>query len=101
MMISPEMPRSRAWHVVYTTIMAAPPGALRAAQVQSLLSLLNYNDPAYSHMASGAESDAPSSVPSWKVLVMDQTSTDILVTSMSVPVLRENGVTIFPCVATN
>ncbi|WFD35598.1 Vesicle trafficking between the ER and Golgi [Malassezia cuniculi] len=76
--------------------MAAPPGALRAAQVQSLLSLLNYNDPAFSHMASGADGDTPSAPPAWKVLVMDQTSTDILVTSLSVPVLREHGVTLFP-----
>ena len=84
-------------HVAFNHFtMAAPPGALRASQVQSLLSLLNFNDPAFSHLSSGADGEAPNGPPVWKVLVMDPTSTDILVTSLSVPVLRENGVTLFP-----
>lgn len=74
---------------------------LRAAQIRSLVSLLNFNDPNFSHLSTNQRStddDAGSSIPKappvWKVLVMDQTSTDILSTSLRVQDLRENGVTL-------
>lgn len=74
---------------------------LRNAQFRSLVSLLNFNDPNFSHMgpskSTGEEEGAtglPKAPPVWKVLVMDQTSTDILSTSLRVQDLRENGVTL-------
>ncbi|WFD42064.1 Vesicle trafficking between the ER and Golgi [Malassezia psittaci] len=78
-------------------------GQLRSAQIRSLVSLLNFNDPNFSHtagsQAGGAEDSSTSSTtlkapPVWKVLVMDPTSTDILSTSLRVQDLRENGVTL-------
>ena len=76
-------------------------GQLRAAQVRSLISLLNFNDPNFSHLGNNrgsADDDTAGSVPKappvWKVLIMDPTSTDILSTSLRVQDLRENGVTL-------
>lgn len=69
--------------------------SLRTAQVQSLLAMLNFNDPNFSHSAAnGDEAGVPVHPPVWKVLVMDQTSTDILATSLRVQDLRDNGVTL-------
>jgi len=80
---------------------AVGPSSLRAAQVHSLLSLLNFNDPSFSHLTAGARAgddkdsgSLPGMPPVWKVLVMDATSTDILATSLRVQNLRENGVTL-------
>lgn len=71
--------------------------SLRSAQVHSLLSMLNFNNPAFSHTSSaGQQGDksGPAAPPVWKVLIMDSTSTDILATSLRVQDLRENGVTL-------
>ena len=72
--------------------------SLRSAQVHSLLSMLNFNDPTFSHTSgrSKQEDNAPAvtAPPVWKILIMDQTSTDILATSLRVQDLRENGVTL-------
>lgn len=79
---------------------ATDAGTLRDAQVHSLVSLLNFNDPAFSHLSAGGqrtgsdEKDVAVAPPVWKVLVMDQTSTDILATSLRVQDLRDNGVTL-------
>ncbi|EPQ28845.1 uncharacterized protein PFL1_03648 [Pseudozyma flocculosa PF-1] len=97
---------------------AAAGSSLRSAQLQSLLSLLNLNNPSFSHSstassapgsaytsrpgsASGVEGpdakgqiEVPSGPPVWKVLVMDKVSKDILATSLRVQDLRENGVTL-------
>lgn len=76
------------------------PASLRSAQVQSLMSMLNFNDPTFSHTSgrSGPKQDEQAPViaapPVWKILIMDPTSTDILATSLRVQDLRENGVTL-------
>ena len=78
-------------------------GTLRAAQVHALLSMLNLNAavkskasrPPTAGSSSAAKSiDVPQGPPTWKVLVMDKTSQDILATSMRVQDLRDNGVTL-------
>ncbi|WFD29613.1 Vesicle trafficking between the ER and Golgi [Malassezia sp. CBS 17886] len=76
-------------------------GSLRASQVRALVSMLNFNDPSYVHGGAGATggrggADAADAAapPTWKILVMDQASTDILATSLRVQDLRENGVTL-------
>ena len=60
--------------------------------------MLNFNDPTFSHTSgrSKQEDNAPAvtAPPVWKILIMDQTSTDILATSLRVQDLRENGVTL-------
>ena len=74
--------------------------SLRSAQVQSLLSMLNFNDPAFSHTTGRSSVKPDQSMPTvaappvWKILIMDPTSTDILATSLRVQDLRENGVTL-------
>ncbi|PWZ02687.1 Sec1-like protein [Testicularia cyperi] len=94
--------------------------SLRNAQVHSLLSLLNLNNPSFNHASSssasapgsaynsrpgsaagvpggqdgGVDTSIPSGPPVWKVLVMDKVSKDILATSLRVQDLRENGVTL-------
>lgn len=74
-------------------------GVLRDAQVRSLVSMLNFNDPSFSHTGTSkgtgeGSSAVPKPPPVWKVLIMDPTSTDILSTSLRVQDLRENGVTL-------
>lgn len=105
--------RAPQWQHRDTHAMAAPvPGAapggvqaqssshatsLRSAQVHSLLSMLNFNNPAFSHTSSAGQQGDKSVPPAplvWKVLIMDPTSTDILATSLRVQDLRENGVTL-------
>ncbi|KAN0063034.1 Vesicle trafficking between the ER and Golgi [Thecaphora frezii] len=101
----------------YGAASSSATGSLRAAQLQSLLSLLNLNDPSFSHASTASSApgstynsrpgsaagdrDAkaqdiavPSGPPVWKVLIMDRISKDILATSLRVQDLRENGVTL-------
>lgn len=63
--------------------------SLRAQQQQSLVSLLNFNDPSPSNALS-----------TWKVLVLDSRAQDVLATTLRVADLRDNGVTLHMQVAT-
>jgi predicted unusual protein kinase regulating ubiquinone biosynthesis (AarF/ABC1/UbiB family) len=73
---------------------------LRSAQLQSLLSILNFNNPVSSASTSqvhnGTTNDLASSSgpPVWKVLILDKISQEILATSMRVQDLRDQGVTL-------
>jgi hypothetical protein len=90
--------------------------SLRDKQVASLISLLNFNQPAPSSAAvsgsssshshgstngsagplAGLGSDAAlnAPLPTWKVLVLDQRAQDVLATTLRVQDLRDNGVTL-------
>ena len=80
------------------------PQTLRSAQLQSLLSILNFNNPVPSSSAAQVQNGngiaasiegASSSGPSvWKVLILDKVSQEILATSMRVQDLRDQGVTL-------
>lgn len=91
---------------------AAGGNNLRSAQIHSLLSMLNLNKPISTSSSSsrsplsntstqqsnGSTSSSssliPTQLPTWKILIMDRTSQDILATSLRVQDLRENGVTL-------
>ena len=91
---------------------AAGGNNLRSAQIHSLLSMLNLNKPISNSSSSsrsplsntstqqsnGSTSSSssliPTQLPTWKILIMDRTSQDILATSLRVQDLRENGVTL-------
>jgi hypothetical protein len=77
---------------------------LRSAQLQSLLSILNFNQPVSSttstsqlHNGGATSSELASTSgtpPVWKVLILDKVSQEILATSMRVQDLRDQGVTL-------
>lgn len=77
---------------------------LRSAQLQSLLSILNFNQPVSStltsqlHNGGTASNDLASSSSGgpavWKVLILDKVSQEILATSLRVQDLRDQGVTL-------
>lgn len=97
---------------------AAAAPTLRDRQVQSLLSMLNFNQPpthlpgsngsssgsgsgsvngnnsrsALPGMSSDPSTSAP--LPTWKVLVLDQRAQDVLATTLRVQDLRDAGVTL-------
>ncbi|UZJ51483.1 hypothetical protein CBS101457_000803 [Exobasidium rhododendri] len=79
---------------------SSPQQTLRSAQLQSLLSILNFNNPVSSSSTTQiyngtAANDLTSSGPSvWKVLILDKVSQEILATSMRVQDLRDQGVTL-------
>ena len=94
---------------------AAAAPTLRDRQVQSLLSMLNFNQPpthltgSNGHVGSsstangssrsalpGMSSDPSTSapLPTWKVLVLDQRAQDVLATTLRVQDLRDAGVTL-------
>jgi hypothetical protein len=56
--------------------------SLRDLQQSSLVNLLNFNDP------------SSSTLPSWKVLILDARAQDVLATTLRVSDLRDNGVTL-------
>ena len=77
--------------------MARP--TLLQSQVNSLLTILNLNQPSSSTSTrpaspSNAIDDNPSGPLIWKVLILDELSKDILATSLRVQDLREQGVTL-------
>ncbi|EGG10815.1 uncharacterized protein MELLADRAFT_33699 [Melampsora larici-populina 98AG31] len=72
--------------------MATSSLSLREYQIQSLKTLLSFNNP-NQQLTNSTESD-PSSLPPWKVLILDQRSQDILATSLRVQDLRSLGVTL-------
>ena len=82
----------------------APPPTLLQSQTNSLLTLLNLNQPLPSSSSSASPYPRPSSpTPGlddasgplvWKVLILDDLSKDILATSLRVQDLREQGVTL-------
>ncbi|GAA5898805.1 hypothetical protein JCM6882_004003 [Rhodosporidiobolus microsporus] len=71
---------------------------LRDKQVALLHSLLSLNSPSSSSSAPTAHTShaslQPSSLPTWKVLVMDKVAQDVLATSLRVQDLRDAGVTL-------
>ncbi|GAA5937086.1 syntaxin-binding protein [Sporobolomyces koalae] len=73
---------------------------LRDRQISALTSLLSLNStPATSGSSLGGASSsigssAASSLPTWKVLVMDKVAQDVLATSLRVQDLRDQGVTL-------
>ncbi|KAH9810424.1 Sec1-like protein [Melampsora americana] len=75
--------------------MATSSHSLREYQIQSLKTLLSFNNPnqPLNPTTSTTESDS-SSLPPWKVLILDQRSQDILATSLRVQDLRALGVTL-------
>jgi sec1 family domain-containing protein 1 len=91
---------------------AAGGNNLRSAQIHSLLSMLHLNKPistssstsrsplsnTSTQQSNGSTSSSssliPTQLPTWKILIMDRTSQDILATSLRVQDLRENGVTL-------
>lgn len=93
-----------------TSFQSGQRATLRNAQVASLLSMLNLNKavpaaggasassrPSSANPAGADASSSltiPSGPPTWKVLVMDKVSQDILATSLRVQDLRDNGVTL-------
>lgn len=96
-----------------TMAAASQPATLRSAQLQSLVSLLNFNSnvpssskpstrPGSSSSSSAggtfhqtdSELDVSSGPMTWKVLVLDKISQEILATSMRVQDLRDQGVTL-------
>lgn len=88
--------------------LSAHQASLRQAQVSALVAMLNLNaapSASSSKNKSGLHSEVngasssstialPSGPPTWKVLLMDKTSQDILATSLRVQDLRDNGVTL-------
>ncbi|ORX39192.1 Sec1-like protein [Kockovaella imperatae] len=71
---------------------------LLQSQVDSLLTILNLNQPSTSaapvRPASPAVDEQPSGPLIWKVLILDEQSKDILATSLRVQDLRDQGVTL-------
>lgn len=94
-----------------TTSSSSQPATLRSAQLQSLVSLLNFNTSASSSKSAvhdGGSSSGSQHQPqsgtgafdvaagplTWKVLVLDKVSQEVLATSMRVQDLRDQGVTL-------
>lgn len=73
--------------------MATSSLSLREHQIQSLKTLLSFNNPNQHPTTTTTESN-PSSLPPWKVLILDQRSQDILATTLIVQDLRALGVTL-------
>lgn len=69
-----------------------PSHTLRDHQIQSLHTLLSFNNPTIPTPSS--TSTQSSSLPAWKVLVLDQRSQDVLATTLRVQDLRTLGVTL-------
>lgn len=77
---------------------------LRSSQLQSLLSILNFNQPVSSttltsqlYNGGTASNDLASTSGGptvWKVLILDKVSQEILATSLRVQDLRDQGVTL-------
>ncbi|KPV77123.1 uncharacterized protein RHOBADRAFT_25016 [Rhodotorula graminis WP1] len=65
---------------------------LRDKQLEHLTALLHLNSPPPTTTTSSASHS--SSLPTWKTLVLDKAGTDILSTSLTVPALREAGITL-------
>jgi len=70
---------------------------LRDKQLEHLTALLHLNSPPPTTTTSSASHAA--SLPTWKTLVLDKAGTDILSTSLTVPALREAGITLHQCVS--
>ncbi|TNY18267.1 putative SLY1 protein [Rhodotorula diobovata] len=65
---------------------------LRDKQLEHLTALLHLNSPTSSTRTSTNPNS--SQLPTWKTLVLDKQGTDILSTSLTVPALREAGITL-------
>lgn len=68
---------------------------LRDKQLEHLTALLHLNSPTSSTRTSTNPNS--SQLPTWKTLVLDKQGTDILSTSLTVPALREAGITLHQC----
>ncbi|GAA5863318.1 hypothetical protein JCM1840_007483 [Sporobolomyces johnsonii] len=69
---------------------------LRDRQIAAISSLLSLNStsPSSSSSSSAAPPSSPSTLPTWKVLVMDKVAQDVMATSLRVQDLRDKGVTL-------
>lgn len=73
---------------------ASPPTTLRDFQNRALLSLLNLNHPSTSSSSNSSPNPTGPALPTWKVLILDSRSQDILSTALRVQDLRATGVTL-------
>lgn len=77
--------------------------SIRDAQVAALNSLLAFNTTGPAHHGTGGlgsvqGSSNSSTLPTWKVMIMDKTAQDVVATSLRVQDLRDAGVTLHMCV---
>jgi hypothetical protein len=69
--------------------------SLRDYQLQSLNSLLSFNNPQQQQQQQQPKTaTSTTNLPTWKVLVLDKQSQDVLATTLRVQDLRELGVTL-------
>lgn len=64
--------------------------SLREEQIQALTALLSLND----NTTTISNAASSSTIPTWKVLIMDKLAQDVLATSLRVQDLRDQGVTL-------
>ncbi|GAA6048160.1 hypothetical protein JCM3770_003690 [Rhodotorula araucariae] len=67
---------------------------LRDKQLELLTALLHLNSPTSPSSTSAAQHTGHAQLPTWKTLILDKTGMDILSTSLTVPALREAGITL-------